>query len=84
MATHSIIIPANHIYENVDIPIRLQGLDKKGVIIEDNVWIGAGVKILDGVTIEKNSIIAAGAVVNKKVIMNSIVGGVPAKLIKIR
>jgi acetyltransferase-like isoleucine patch superfamily enzyme len=84
MATHSIIIPANHIYKDIEVPIRLQGIEKKGVTIEDNVWIGAGVKILDGVVISKNSIIAAGAVVNKKVEKNSIVGGVPAKLIKNR
>ena len=52
------------------------------IVIEDNVWLGAGVIILPGVIIGENSIIAAGAVVTKNVEKNSIMGGVPAKLIK--
>jgi acetyltransferase-like isoleucine patch superfamily enzyme len=84
MATHSIIIPANHIYKELNTPIRLQGLEKLGVTINDNVWIGADVKILDGVKIGKNVIIAAGAVVNNNISDNLIVGGVPAKIIKNR
>jgi acetyltransferase-like isoleucine patch superfamily enzyme len=54
----------------------------KPIIIEDFVWIGARAVILQGVKIGKGSIIAAGAVVTKDVPANSIVGGVPAKLIK--
>jgi len=50
--------------------------------IKKNAWIGAGATILPGVTIGKNSIVAAGAVVSKDVPDNSIVGGVPAKFIK--
>lgn len=52
------------------------------VTIEDNVLIGAGVIILPGVTIKRNSVVAAGAVVDKDVEENSIVGGIPAKKIK--
>lgn len=52
------------------------------VIIEDNVWIGEGVCILPNVTIGKNSIIGANAVVNKSFPANSVIAGVPAKLIK--
>lgn len=84
MATHSVIIPANHVYKDINTPIRLQGLETLGVNIEDNVWIGTGVRILDGVTIESNTIIAAGSVVVKNVAKNTIVGGVPAKIIKNR
>lgn len=58
-----------------------KGLDHD-VIIEKDVWIGAGVTILSGVTIGRGSTIAAGAVVNKNVPPYSIVGGVPAKVIK--
>ena len=54
----------------------------KPITIKDNVWIGANVTILPGVTIGENAIIAAGAVVNKDVAANTIVGGVPAKYIK--
>lgn len=52
------------------------------VVIGNNVWIGSGANILGGVTIGDNSIIAAGALVNKDVPSNMIVGGVPAKVIK--
>lgn len=84
IATHTVIIPANHIFTDLHTPIRLQGIEKKGIRIDDNVWIGAGVKILDGIRIGRNAIIAAGAVVTKDVAENSIVGGIPARLIKIR
>jgi len=50
--------------------------------IKKNAWIGAGVSILQGVTIGENSIVAAGAVVSADVPDNTIVGGIPAKVIK--
>lgn len=56
--------------------------EKKEVIIEDNVWIGAGVIILKGVHIGRGSMIAAGAVVTKDIPPHSLAGGVPAKVIK--
>lgn len=52
------------------------------IIIENNVWLGAGVIVLPGITIGENAIVAAGAVVTKDVEKNSVVGGVPAKKIK--
>lgn len=52
------------------------------VIIEDNVWIGVGVAILSGVTIGKNSIIGANAVVTKDIPPNCVAGGVPCKILK--
>ena len=54
----------------------------KPIVIKDNVWIGMGAIILKGVTIGEGAIIAAGAVVNKDVQPHTLVGGVPAKLIK--
>lgn len=54
------------------------------VIIEDDVWIGTGAIILKGVTIGRGSVVAAGALVVKDVLAYSIVGGVPAKVIKMR
>lgn len=58
--------------------------DDKDVIIEDDVWIGANTIILKGVKIGEGSIIGAGSLVTKDVIPYSIVGGVPAKLLKMR
>ncbi len=84
IAGHCLIIPANHKFENLDVPINKQGEIRKGIIIEDNVWIGSGCRILDGVTIGTGSIVAAGAVVNKNVEPYTVVGGVPAKEIKKR
>lgn len=78
------IIATNHKYDDLNIDMIYQGLDSKGIIIEDNVWIGINVTILDGVTIKSGSIIAAGAVVTKDTQSNSIYGGIPAKFIKKR
>lgn len=63
-------------------PSNRKSLDLKKVLIKKNAWIGAGATILPGVTIGENAIVAAGAVVTKDVFDNTIVGGVPAKLIK--
>ena len=84
IAGHCLIIPANHNFSEITIPINQQGLTKKGIIINDDVWIGAGCKILDGVTIGEGAIVAAGSVVNKNVEPYTIVAGVPAKKIKSR
>jgi acetyltransferase-like isoleucine patch superfamily enzyme len=58
--------------------------DDQPVIIEEDVWVGAGAYILNGVKVGRGSIIAAGAVVTKDIPPYAIVGGVPAKLIRYR
>ena len=74
----------NHIFEDLTVPIKEQGESRKGIVVEDNVWIGAGSIILDGVKIGQGAIIAAGTVVNKDVAPYAIVGGVPVKIIRMR
>lgn len=63
-------------------PNNRKALEVKPVVIKRNAWIGAGATILPGVTVGENSIVAAGAVVNKDVPANTIVGGIPAKILK--
>lgn len=73
----------NLITENHPVnPAERKHLDLGAVVIAQNAWIGAGATILPGVTVGENSIVAAGAVVNRNVPANTIVGGVPAKFIK--
>ena len=80
------VVPANHAYERRDIPIRHQGFmpSKGGVVIEDDVWVGANSVILDGAHIERGAIIAAGSVVHGRVSAHTIWGGVPARFIRAR
>lgn len=78
------IFSENHNFYDPDLPVSFQGVSRKGVTIEDGVWIGTRAVILDGVTIGKNSIVAAGSIVNKNVLAYTIVGGVPATIIKNR
>lgn len=64
-------------------PENRHALVPKPIYIKKNAWIGTGATILQGVTIGKNSIVAAGSVVTKDVPDNTVVGGIPAKVIKI-
>lgn len=84
IAAHSVIVPSNHIFDDPNEFIYKQGLSKKGIVIEDDVWIGAGVKILDGVTISKGSVIGANSIVTRSTEQNGVYVGIPAKLIKKR
>ena len=74
----------NHNFDDLEKPIRLQGATRKGIVIGEDCWIGSKVTILDGVKIGNHVVGAAGAVVNKDVPDYAIVGGIPAKVIKMR
>lgn len=75
----------NHNYERLDVLIRLQGVNRKGIKIGSNCWIGTKVTIFDGTAIGIGCIVAAGAVVSKGIFSdNCIIGGIPAKIIKYR
>lgn len=78
------IYTKNHGIERLDIPIAKQELNEKPVKIGNDVWIGANVVILPGVTIGNHVVLAAGAIVTKDIPDYAIVAGVPAKIIKFR
>lgn len=82
IAHNSTLVSTNHDWKNRDLPIKYNTINHGKVKISDDIWIGAGSRILAGVCIQSRSIIAAGAVVNKNVQANIIVGGVPARKIK--
>lgn len=84
IAPNVVIVGQNHNFSDKSQIIKAQGSSSKGIVIHDDVWIGANATILDGVTIGEGAIVAAGAVVTKDVEPYSIVGGVPAKLLKTR
>jgi acetyltransferase-like isoleucine patch superfamily enzyme len=75
----------NHNFNELSIPIRLQGVNRKGIKIGNNCWIGAKTTILDNVTIGNGCVIAAGSVVVAGIYEdNGIYAGIPAKLIRYR
>lgn len=78
------ILSSNHNIPMLPEHIFYAGHIHKEVIIEEDVWIGANCIILPGVTIGKGAVVAAGSVVTKDVPSNTIVGGVPARIIKNR
>jgi acetyltransferase-like isoleucine patch superfamily enzyme len=79
-----VLLPENHVFTDPTATIKSQGVVREGLTIEDDCWLGANVTVLAGVRIGRGSVVAAGAVVTRDVAPFSIVGGVPARLIKQR
>lgn len=84
IAHRSTILSSNHLYDDVDIPIKYQGMNLKETNIDENVWIGCSCVILAGTRINHGSIVAANSTVTKIVPPDVIVGGTPATVIKSR
>ncbi len=84
IACHTIIMAGNHNFDNRTKNIYEQGVTVKGVVIGNDVWIGAGVRILDGVHIGDHVVVGAGSVVTKDIPENGVAMGVPARLIRLR
>lgn len=79
------IYAINHAFNRVDIPMNFQGFaPEKPVVIGDDVWIGARVIILPGIRIGTGAVIGAGAVVTRDVPDYAVVGGNPARILKMR
>lgn len=84
IASHTSIYANNHTFTNPAVNIREQESSFKGIVIEADCWLGSGVRVVDGVTIGKGSVIGAGAVVTKNIPPYSVAVGVPAKVISQR
>jgi acetyltransferase-like isoleucine patch superfamily enzyme len=76
------MLAVNHVFDDPARPIVEQGITAEGIVIEDDAWIGAGAIVTDGVRIGHGSVVAAGAVVTGDVPTHTVVGGVPARVLK--
>jgi acetyltransferase-like isoleucine patch superfamily enzyme len=84
IADRVMLIDFDHGMVEVERPVRVQGIYKRDVRIGNNVWIGYGACILRGVSVGDNSVIGTNSVVTKDVPANAVVGGIPARIIRMR
>ena len=84
IAAHCVIIPANHSIALDGGLISRQPETRRGIRIGNDVWLGAGVRVLDGADIADGCVVAAGAIVRGSLAANAIYAGVPAKLVRMR
>lgn len=84
IAAHCGLFANNHNFVDPVQYIARQGITRKGIVIEDDCWLGHGVTVTDGVTIGRGSVIGAGSVVTKDIPPYSIAVGTPAKVVKSR
>ncbi|HEY8778430.1 MAG TPA: acyltransferase [Solirubrobacterales bacterium] len=84
IADRAMFIDFDHGIAEVERPIRVQGIYKRDTVVGSNVWIGYGACVLRGVRVGDNSVVGTNAVVTKDVPANAVVGGVPAKVIRMR
>lgn len=76
------IHPENHVFTENDLPVREQGVTRIGISIDEDCWIGAKVTFLDGSSVGKGCVVAAGSVVNRVFPDRVLIGGVPAKVLR--
>lgn len=84
MGEHVCFHPENHRFDQLEVPIKDQGMVRKGITIEDDVWVGANVTFLDGSHVGRGSVIGAGSVVRGEIPAHSIAVGAPARVVRSR
>jgi acetyltransferase-like isoleucine patch superfamily enzyme len=72
----------DHVFSDPTRPFVEQGITARGIVVEDDVWIGAGVIVIDGVRVGRGAVVAAGAVVTQDVPPHTVVAGIPARVVK--
>ena len=84
IAGYVYIVGADHIAERTDVPVLFQGRRAKGVVLEENIWLGAKVVVLDGAHIGRDAIIGAGSIVGGEIPEYAIAVGTPARVLRDR
>jgi virginiamycin A acetyltransferase len=86
IAANCTFAPTNHEFSRADIPIAKQGFqkDRGGIIVEDDVWIGANTVVLDGAVIRKGAVVGAGSIVRGELASNTVYAGNPLREIRVR
>jgi acetyltransferase-like isoleucine patch superfamily enzyme len=76
------MLAVNHVFDDPRRSFVEQGITAQGIVVEDDVWIGAGAILTDGVRIGRGAVVAAGAVVTHDVLPHTVVAGVPARVVR--
>jgi acetyltransferase-like isoleucine patch superfamily enzyme len=84
IADRAMFIDFDHGVTEVERPIRVQGIYKRDTVVGSNVWVGYGACVLRGVAVGDNSVLGTNTVITKDVPANAVVGGVPARLLRMR
>ena len=84
VAAYTYLVGGDHTFDRTDAPVLRQERVARGIEVDDNVWLGAHVVVADGVTIGRDAIVGAGAVVRDEVPPFAIAAGVPARIIRDR
>jgi len=83
-AAYTYLVGGGHEFDRADVPVIEQGRSSRGIILDDNVWLGTGTKVLDGVRIGRDVVVGAGAVVTDDLPDGVIAVGVPARVVRTR
>jgi acetyltransferase-like isoleucine patch superfamily enzyme len=83
-AANTFVIGGGHDFDRVDVPVVQQERPSRGITLAENVWLGAGVKVLDGVTIGRDVVVGANAVVTADLPDGVVAAGVPARVLRSR
>ncbi len=83
-AAHAYLVGGGHEWDRAEVPVIEQGRSSKGITLGDNVWLGTGAKVLDGVRIGSRVVVGANAVVNDNLPDGVVAGGIPAKVLRSR
>ncbi len=82
VAPQAKILAVNHNFRDLSRPVIEQGINARGIFIEDGAWIGGGAVVLDGVRIGRGAVVGANAVVTRSVEPHTVVVGSPARVVK--